>query len=146
MAAIVLFDTSVLVPALLTDLPHHAKAVALLQQAHRGEVRLHVCTHALAEVFATLTTLPLSPRLSSGQAQGLVQQSILSRARVVPLSTRDYKISIEQMTRLGLSGGAIYDALHVRAAEKVRAEKLYTFNGRDFRRMPPAPPTELVVL
>ena len=50
------------------------------------------------------------------------------------------------MTRLGLSGGAIYDALHVRAAEKAHVKKLYTFNGRDFRRMPPSPPTELVVL
>ena len=42
--------------------------------------------------------------------------------------------------------GAVYDALHVRAAEEAGADELHTFNGRDFRRMPPEPPCRLVVL
>lgn len=50
------------------------------------------------------------------------------------------------MTRLELTSGAVYDALHVVAAEKVDADQLLTFNGRDFRRMPPEDPTDLVIL
>ena len=50
------------------------------------------------------------------------------------------------MTDLGLESGAVYDALHVACAEKASAEELRTFNGRDFRPMPPEGPTELVVL
>lgn len=43
-------------------------------------------------------------------------------------------------------GGAIYDTLHVHCAELVSAHELRTLDGRDFRRMPPANPTQLVVL
>jgi predicted nucleic acid-binding protein len=50
------------------------------------------------------------------------------------------------MAQLGLSSGAVYDALHFAAAEKVEAIELVTFNGTDFRRMPPQEPTQLVVL
>ena len=42
--------------------------------------------------------------------------------------------------------GAIYDALHVHCAEAASVSELRTLNGREFRRMPPADPTELVVL
>jgi predicted nucleic acid-binding protein len=45
-----------------------------------------------------------------------------------------------------LSSGAIYDALHVVATEKTDAVELVTFNGKDFRRMPPKGATELTVL
>lgn len=140
----VLFDTSVLVPAVISELPQHAKAAPLLRAAHRDA--FCVATHALAELYAALTTLPLSPRLTSGQAQALIQQNVMAKAEIVPLNADDYEEVIDRMTRLGLSGGAVYDALHVRAAEKAQVGKLYTFNGRDFRRMPPAPPTELIVL
>ena len=143
---LVLFDTSVLVPALITVLPQHAKAASLLREAHQGDFAIHISTHTLAELYATLTTLPLSPRLSPGQVQELIRRNVLDKAHVVPLEAGDYEAVIDRMIRLGLSGGAIYDALHVQAAEKVEAQKLYTFNGRDFRRMPPSPPTELVVL
>jgi len=50
------------------------------------------------------------------------------------------------MSDLGLRSGAVYDALHVRCAESPPVQEIRTFNGRDFRRMPPADPTELVVL
>jgi len=141
-----LFDTSVLVPALIAELPQHVKAAPLLRRVHYGELLLYVSAHTLAETYATLTALPLSPQLSPGQAGELVRRNVLDKAQVVSLESNDYQSVIHRMIRLGLSGGAIYDALHVRAAEKAQVEKLYTFNGRDFTRMPPSPPTELVIL
>jgi hypothetical protein len=48
-------------------------------------------------------------------------------------------------TDLGLGNGAVYDALHVFCAGKAPANELKTVNGLDFRRMPPAEATELVV-
>lgn len=50
------------------------------------------------------------------------------------------------MSDLGLRSGAVYDALHVRCAESLPVQELRTCNGKDFRRMPPADPTDLVVL
>ena len=76
----------------------------------------------------------------------MIRRNVIGPAHVVTLDGADYEAVIDRMTQLGLSSGAVYDALHVRAAEKVPVDRLYTFNGRDFRRMPPAPPTELIVL
>ena len=50
------------------------------------------------------------------------------------------------MATLGLLSGAVYDALHVRAAERAKAVELVILNGRDFRRMRPEPPCRLIVL
>jgi len=141
-----LLDTSVLVAALVAELPEHEEAAAVFREALSGEPSLHVSTHALAELYAVLTTLPLSPRISPGQAAELIRRNVLAKTRVISLGANDYEAVIDRMTRLGLSGGAIYDALHVHAAEKAQVNRLYTFNGRDFRRMPPSAPTELVVL
>lgn len=141
----VLFDTSILVPAIVAELPQHAKTAPLLRRVIRGESRLHVSTQTLAELYATLTALPLSPRITPGQAARLIEQNALQNAKVISLDADDYEAAIKRMVSLGLSSGAIYDALQVRAAEKAGVQELYTLNGRDFRRMPPAEPTTLVV-
>jgi predicted nucleic acid-binding protein len=65
---------------------------------------------------------------------------------VISLSASDYQVVLGRMASWGLTGGAAYDALHVRAAEVAGANALYTFNGRDFRRMAPEAPVELVTL
>jgi predicted nucleic acid-binding protein len=59
----VCFDTSTLVAALLQQHPHHAIAFPSLQAVKAGTVQGHLTTHGLAELFATLTALPLKPRL-----------------------------------------------------------------------------------
>jgi predicted nucleic acid-binding protein len=105
-----------------------------------------VSTHALAECYATLTVLQVRPPISPGQAQHLIETNILGIADVVPLKQSDCEEALGRMTRLGLTSGAVYDALHVVAAEKINADQLLTFNGRDFRRMPPEDPTDLVIL
>lgn len=62
------------------------------------------------------------------------------------LRYRDYATALDRMVEHDLSSGAIYDALHVVASEKTEAKELVTFNGSDFRRMPPRGTTELTVL
>ena len=139
-------DTSVLVAALERGHPHHALAVPYLQEAHDGDRTLLVSTHALAETFSTLTVLGVVPRISTAKAERLVQESVLSVAEVVVLDADDYVHVLHRMAGLNLVSGAVYDALHVRAAEKAEADELVTSNGRDFLRMPPEPPCRLVVL
>ena len=65
---------------------------------------------------------------------------------VTELRYEDYATALDRMVEHGLSSGAIYDALHVVAAEKTEAKELVTFNGSDFRRMPPKGSTKLTVL
>ena len=140
-----LLDTSALVRALIAGLPSHAKARRYLDRARVGDATIAVSTHALAELFATITALPTRPQHTPEDAASLID-SACQFVQVVELGTADYRQSIERMAHLDLSSGAVYDALHVAAAEKVEAAELVTFNGKDFQRMPPQGPTELVVL
>lgn len=141
-----LFDSSVLVGAYVDALSHHDRSSAYLQRCQAGEDQLLLSTHAIAEVFSTLTALPLSPPITATQACTFIEKDILEMGTVLSLDEADYRAVVQRMTDLGLPSGAIYDALHVRAAETAEADQLVTCNGTDFRRMPPRGSTELVVL
>jgi len=62
---------------------------------------------------------------------------VLSVARVVTLSTRDYEAVIDELADLGVAGGAVYDALIARAAAKGKADRLLTLNPKHFPRVWP---------
>ena len=58
-----LFDTSVLIPAVVDQLGNHEAAFDAFRQHGDGERRGCCSTHALAECYATLTALPLPSRV-----------------------------------------------------------------------------------
>ena len=130
-----LFDTSVLVAAIVEPHPMHTRALPWLQRAKAGEIDFVVASHTLAELYAVLTTLPLKPRISPLTAWRLVHDNIETSAKIISLSPSDYKDTIKYMSELGLTGGIIYDALIVKAAQKSGVERLLTFNADDFIRL-----------
>lgn len=130
----VLFDTSVLVAAIVEEHPMHAIALPWLQKAKTGKFDFLVASHSLAELYAVLTTLPLRPRISPSTAWRLVNSNVESSAKVISLSPLDYKKTVKEMAELGLSGGIIYDGLIAMAARKSGADRLLTFNPDDFFR------------
>lgn len=126
------FDTSVLVAAVSGRHPKHATAFAWLERTQKGDEGF-VSTHALAELFAVLTGHP-SWRVSP--ADGLAGiEALESNLSIVDLRTADYKAALSRMAELGLTGGGIYDALHARAALKVDADVLLTYNAKHFTRL-----------
>lgn len=133
----VLFDTSVLVAALVQAHPQHARALPWLRQAKAGEIEFLVSSHSLAELFSILSTLPARPRLSPAQAWHLVSENVEKAAHLVALSPADYFTTVRRVAELGLAGGVIYDALIARAAEKSAVDRLVTFNKADFLRVWP---------
>lgn len=134
----VLFDTSVLVAAIVEAHPAHERALPWLSRGRSGEVEALVCAHSAAETFAVLSTLPLSPRIGPGLARQLVQRNVLTVTRVVTLSARDYAVVIDDAGDLGVAGGAVYDALIARAAAKADVDLLLTLNPKHFLRVWPA--------
>jgi predicted nucleic acid-binding protein len=133
----IFFDTSVLVAALVTSHPHHSRAFPWLRKAKEEEIELLISSHTIAELYAVLTTLPVSPRITPGLAWRLMSESVLSCATVAALSSSDYQSTIKGMSELGISGGAVYDALIAKAARKAGAERILTFNVADFKRVWP---------
>jgi predicted nucleic acid-binding protein len=134
------FDPSVLVAALLQQHPHHAVAFSRLKQVHDGEVEGHLTTHGLAELFATLTALPLKPRLLPGDVQRIIAKSILKHFNLIPLGAGDYHDALELTIARNLASGAIYDALHVIGARTAGCGTLYTLNLRHFQALAPGDP------
>jgi predicted nucleic acid-binding protein len=134
------FDTSALVAALLQQHPHHAQAFARLLAVHQGKLHGVMTTHGLAELFATLTALPLKPRLPATEAQRLLQQSVLAHFKILPLTAKHYAEALALTVHQGLSSGAIYDALHLVGARAAGCDELLTFNLRHFHALAPGDP------
>ena len=82
----ILFDTSVLVAAMVEPHPNHDSAFGWLQRAKANAIECIVCSHTLAELYAVLTALPVSPKISPGMARRLIRDNVLSLAQVVTLS------------------------------------------------------------
>jgi predicted nucleic acid-binding protein len=133
----VLFDSSVLLPALVEGHRNHRAALAALQDAKEGRVRGFATAHALAETWGSTTALPLKPPLTGEEVLRSLREILLDTIEVVPLGEEDYLAALESAAGLGLRSGAIYDGLHAQAARRIGAEAILTFNLKDFRRIAP---------
>ncbi len=96
-----------------------------------------VAAHTLAETYAVLTRLPVSPRISATQAFQLIEHNT-ARAEIEHLTGREYRSVLRSMQELSLKGGSIYDALIAKTAEKAQADRLLTFNARHFNQVWPS--------
>ena len=141
----ILFDTSVLVAAIVEPHPMHSHAFPLLVRAKSKEIDMAVAAHTLAELYAVLTTLPVIPRITPGAARRLIHENVETTAKIVSLSSQDYVSAIKNLSDSGLSGGIIYDALIIRAAQKVNVDKILTLNANDFKRVWPESEPRFVV-
>lgn len=130
----VLFDTSIIIAALLPKHPSHAPCFVQLQAAKLRQVQGYLSTHSLAEVYSVMTRMPSQPRISPREAQTLLARC-LQYLEAVPLETADYRAAIAQMAILNLPGGGIFDALIAQAALKAEADRILTLNPNHFSRL-----------
>ena len=128
-------DTSVLVATFYADHEHHPASIDLFLRFGKKDV---CCgAHSLAEVYATLTGMPSRRRVSGDEAL-LFLGDIRERLTVVALDEQEYFQMAEASATANLAGGAIYDAILAHCALKAKAEVIYTWNTKDFLRLPPA--------
>jgi predicted nucleic acid-binding protein len=128
------FDTSVLVATALAAHQHHQRSVAVFARANRETACC--AAHTLAEVYSTLTRMPLKQRIVSDQAL-LFLDEVEERLEVVSLNSREYRLAINQAARHGVLGGTIYDALLGQCALKAGATRILTWDVADFQRLGP---------
>jgi predicted nucleic acid-binding protein len=124
-----LFDTSVLVAALLPDHPHHARSFPVFASATRKQAGC--AAHSLAEAYSTFTRYPGKERMSA-EAASLMVQEIEHRFTLVWLDGDEYYAAIRRMAQMRIVGGAVYDGLVAECALKAGANHLYTWNVRHF--------------
>ena len=97
----VLFDTSVLVPALIVNHPKHSVCFSRLKAAESKQIQGFISTHSLAETYSVITRLPIQPRITPEQAQSIIVD-VLQYFEVIPLFSNDYQIAIAQMATLNI--------------------------------------------
>lgn len=131
----ILFDTSVLVAALVGAHPEHQRCLPWLQRALAGELSLVLSAHSLAELYAVLTKLPLKPRISPPTAARMISENLRSVSKVYALDAEAYWALVEGLGMAGESGGIVYDAIIARVAEELGVEHVLTLNVKHFRRV-----------
>ncbi len=134
----IFFDTTVLVAASEQSHPHFAQARPALLRVAAGRDKGFMGVHSIAELYATLTRLPVKPRIHPVEAARIVTDNILPNFQVIALGQQDYLEALTMSASGGWSGAKIYDALLLRCAAISRVERIYTFNLRDFKQLAPA--------
>lgn len=114
-------DTSVAVPLLVQTHSAHQEVVRWWA---RREVAL--CGPALAETYSVLTRLPGDLRLAPVDAARLLNDRFAAPLLLDPRSAAQLP---DALARLGIAGGAVYDAMVALAAAEHGAE-LATRDGR----------------
>lgn len=131
------FDTSVLVAASSASHAHHAQAFAALNLLTEKGNRGWMSQHSVAEVYAILTSAPLTPRIHPSEALRILEDNLLPHFRIVGLEPKDYQEIVREMAAGDWRSGRIYDALHLRCSRKQPVDRIYTFNVKDFRALAP---------
>jgi toxin FitB len=103
-------DTSVAVPLLVRS--HHDHA-AVVRWWSGQEIALS--GHALAETYSVLTRLPGDARLAPADAARLLTARF---SAPLTLSSSGTRTLPDTLARLGIAGGAVYDALVALAAKE----------------------------
>jgi predicted nucleic acid-binding protein len=131
------FDTSVLVAGSSATHVHHPQALAALKSLRDGQNRGWMSQHAVAETYAILTSAPLTPRIHPSEALRIIETNILPHIKIVALRPEDYTEAVRDMAAGEWRSGKIYDALHLRCAERQPIDRVYTFNVREFQQLAP---------
>jgi len=128
------FDTSVFVAAFWSGHPDHEASLRVVASA---DIETCACSvDSLAEVYATMTALPVKDVIPPDQAFLFVEE-VRHRCSLVVLDQDEYCSAIERAANAGFTSGRICDALLLRCAAKVNADIIYTWNLAHFKATDP---------
>ena len=106
---------------------------ALQSGKHRG----YLSTHGLTEVYSSVTRTPFKPPVHPREALKAIEDQILRRMNLVSLDENEYIDVVRRAADAGWIGGRIHDIIHLQCAAKMKCDRIYTFNVRDFRAIAP---------
>ncbi|MGH8997909.1 MAG: type II toxin-antitoxin system VapC family toxin [Acidimicrobiia bacterium] len=105
-----LVDTSVAVPVMVADHPHHESVVSQL-----GERRLGLAGHAAFETYSVMTRLPPPVRRTPAAVARLLASNFPATRYLSPGGA---DALYGRLAALGVAGGSVYDALVGAAASE----------------------------
>ena len=134
MADLVMLDTSVLVQATFSDLPHHRAVWAEIDRARGGGPAFAVSCHSLAELAwitsdARLVVAPDEPLTVRRKLEEFLGARLLRKLEVTP---RTLRLQAELIGRHALAGPRTLDGLIVATMIENGIDVLHTLNPDDF--------------
>ena len=119
------FDSSLLIAAFDDQDSQHERAWPVFSRHAAGGA---MATHSLAETFSILT------RRRGWLANDAFEILRTNTAPIdkVTLPAAEYLHIFEQSQRLGIRGGAVYDALILACARRAKADAIWTLYARHF--------------
>jgi predicted nucleic acid-binding protein len=130
----VLFDTNVVICAVLASHPMYPRCLPWLRRVQTGEIEGVLSLHSLAEIYSVLTKLPLPQRVTAMAAQQIISRN-LSMFVMVGLAFEDYQAAIDRAVQARVISGGVFDALIAQTALKAEVDVLITLNAKDFMRL-----------
>jgi predicted nucleic acid-binding protein len=96
-----------------------------------------ISAHSLAEMFSALTSVPVMPRILPSEARSIIVANIQRHFQLVAVTSQMYERAVDVCVGRGLGWGKVYDALLLECARYSKADRIYTFNLKDFRQLAP---------
>lgn len=128
MTAETCIDSSILIAAMVSTEAVHEECRALVVTRSMG-----MYAHGITETFSTLTGGRSAFRLSAETAAQFLDEHFIPLLEVVTLTPIEMLRAMRESPSRGVRDGAIFDYLHLVAARKAKAKRLYTLNLSNFR-------------
>jgi predicted nucleic acid-binding protein len=128
------FDSSVLIGVIFGDCPEHEICAKVWNISdHRA-----VYSHGLLETFCQLTGGRLgTPVLPDDAAESIALTVEQGQVSVIGFDLSELLKYMRESRKLGVRGGAVYDYMHLCAARKAGADRIFTLNKRHFMAIAP---------
>ena len=123
-----LIDTSILVAAIIGTEQWHRECQTLVAGGKCG-----MYSHGIAETFSTLTGGKRAFRLDANTASQFLEEHFIPRLTITSLTPAEMLRAMREAQRRGVRGGGVFDYLHLVAARKAKASRIYTLNLSNFR-------------
>jgi predicted nucleic acid-binding protein len=128
------FDTSVLIAAFWGGHANHPASIRAFAAADKKHSACGL--HTLAEIFAVLSSLPVTPVIPPEQVMLFVKE-VRGRLTLISLNENEYFQVIQKCAERGFASGRVYDALLLGCAAKSEAKIILTWNMKHFHRIAP---------
>ncbi len=133
----VLFDTSILIAAMIEPHPKHLLSLPWLQKVKKEMIEGIISSHSLIEIYSVLTAFPISPKISPAKGLKLINENIIKNFKIVACRENDYIVLLKGLAENQISGAASYDGLIAYSAKRVKVDKILTLNKKDFTKAMP---------
>lgn len=125
-------DSSVFVAALSEDDPEHESAGTVWDTATKPVLY----AHGLLEVYSTLTGKRHPACLDPDEAATAIAE-YADTVEIIQFTPQELLTLLGETRRIGVRGGAVYDYMHLCAARKAGADRIFTLNKRHFMAIAP---------